>query len=103
MHLWAVIASAIEALPKKDSRLLLVLESLIVSSLKSRHKTIVNEAIQMWNRTFGALEYLEYPDSLRPVLLKLRTLTDLLLPAFPDGDDSEVSRMIVPRKAMRVD
>lgn len=97
MYLWAVIATAIEALPKFDSRLLLVLESLIVCSLKSRQKMIINEAIQMWNRTFGAVEYLEYPDPLRPVLLKLKKLTDLSLPAFPDGKDSEVSRMILQR------
>lgn len=97
MYLWTVIATAIEGLPKTDSRLLLILESLIVSGLKSRQRTIVNEAIKMWNRTFGAVEYLEYPDTLRPVLLKLRKLTDLLLPAFPDGNDSEVSRRVLLR------
>ncbi|MCJ1267116.1 hypothetical protein MMC22_007001 [Lobaria immixta] len=90
VYLWAIIAAAIEALPKMDSRLLLVLESLIGSSLKSRQKTIVNEAIHFWNRTFGAVEHLEYPDELRPVLLKLRKLTDLSLPAFPDRNDSEI-------------
>lgn len=97
IYLWTMTAAAIEALPKRDSRLLLVLEKLIVSSLKSRQKTIVNEAIQFWNRTFGAVEHLEYPDELRPTLLKLRKLTDLSLPAFPDGNESEVSRVILLR------
>lgn len=77
---------------------MLVLESLIVSSLRSRQRTVVNRAIQMWNRTFGAAEHLEYPDALRPVLLKLRKLTDLFLPSFPDMGDSEVSTMILLRE-----
>ncbi|MCJ1462990.1 hypothetical protein MMC07_001594 [Pseudocyphellaria aurata] len=102
IHLWTVIVASIETLPRIDSRLLLLLESLIVSSLKSRQKAVVNAAIQMWNRTFGAAEYLDYSEALRRVLLKLRQLTDLSLPAFPDRNDSEVRRMILIQKVMNV-
>lgn len=97
-----MIAASIETLPRIDNRQLRLLESLIVSSLKSRQKAVVNEAIQMWNRTFGAAEFLEYSEALCPVLLKLRKFTDLFLPAFPDGNDSEVRRTILiqrPRKS----
>ncbi len=83
-------AIAIEALPKIDSQLLSNIETLIIASLKSRQRVIVNESIQMWNRTFGIVDSLEYPVALRPVLLKLRVLTDILLPNFPDGVDSDV-------------
>lgn len=51
---------------------------------------IVNESKQTWNQTFGIVNCLEYPEALRPVLLKLRARTNILLPNFPEGMDSDV-------------
>lgn len=51
---------------------------------------IVNESKQTWNQTFGIVDCLEYPEALRPVLLKLRARTNILLPNFPEGMDSDV-------------
>lgn len=88
--MWAVIIIAIESLPKVDGGLLSTIETLIISSLRSRHKAILNQSILLWNRTFGSVDVLEYPNALRPVLLRLRTLTDLDLPNFTVDDDTEV-------------
>lgn len=51
---------------------------------------IVNGWIQTWNQTFGIVDCLEYPEALRPILLKLRARTNILLPNFPEGMDSDV-------------
>lgn len=90
--MWTVATTAIESLPKIDSGLLSIIETLILSSLKSRHKAFLNQSILLWNRTFGSLDELEYPIALRPVLLRLRTLTELQLPNFMAEENTEVSR-----------
>lgn len=69
-------------------RLLLVL---MTSSLGSRHRVIVNDAISLWNRTFGTADQLRYPDTLRITLLRLRSMTDIELPTFPEEDNADVS------------
>lgn len=89
-NLWAATTAAIERLPKIDGGLLSIIETLIVSSLRSRHKAVLNQSILFWNRTFGSVDGLEYPNALRPVLLRLRTLTELDLPNFTVDDDTEV-------------
>ena len=93
-QLWAVIATVIDSLPGKDSTMLQLLETLMVSSLRSRHKSIVNESIALWNRTFGVAEYLEYSDGLRAALLRVRSVTEILVPGLSEEDDIEV---YVPR------
>lgn len=90
MKLWAATTTAIESLPKIDSGLLSMIETFVVSSLKSRHKAFLNQSILLWNRTFGSVDGLEYPKALRPILLRLRTLTELELPNFTVDDDTEV-------------
>lgn len=93
-RLWAVLVTAINSLPGKDNTLLQLLENLMVSGLQSRHKTIVNECIVMWNRTFGAAEHLEYSVDLRAALLRIRSITDVLVPGLSEENDIEV---VVPR------
>ena len=93
MNLWAEVVTAIETSPKIDGRFLLAIETLMISSLKSKQKAVINESIQLWNQTFGTAKSLEYPASLLPVLVKLRTLTDISLPTFPKGIDIDVSTL----------
>lgn len=93
-QLWEVIVTAVDSLPGKDSTLLQLLENLMVSSLRSRHKSIINESIALWNRKFGVAEHLEYSDDLRAALLKLRSVTDILVPGLSEEDNIEVD---VPR------
>lgn len=90
-RLWAVIVTAINSLPGKDNTLLQLLENLMVSSFRSRHKSIVNESIMMWNRTFGAAEHLEYSADLRAAVLRLRSITEILVPGLPEENDIEVN------------
>lgn len=90
MNLWAEVVTAIEMAPKIDGKLLLIIETLMISSFKSKQRAVLNDLIHMWNRTFGATELLEYPPALLPFLLKLRQLTDLSLPNLPEGIDTDV-------------
>ena len=68
----------------------------MAASLRSRHKAILNNAILLWNLTFGRVEELEYPHALRPVLRRLRTLTEISLPNFAEEDSTEVRHVHVP-------
>ena len=63
----------------------------MISSLSSRHRSILNDAIVLWNGTFGTAETLEYSENLRKVLSRLNKVTELQLPTFPQEADSEVS------------
>ncbi|SLM33787.1 Telomere-associated protein Rif1, N-terminal [Lasallia pustulata] len=89
-QLCAVIVTAIDSLPRKDSKLLQVLETLIVSCLRSRHKSIVNESLALWNRTFGTAKHLEYSNDLRAALLRLRSITEVFVPGRSEEDEVEV-------------
>lgn len=48
----------------------------------------------MWNRTFGAAEHLEYSVDLRAALLRIRSITEILVPGLSEENDIEV---VVPR------
>lgn len=90
MDLWETTNIAIKASPRIDSQLLSNIETLIAANFRSRQKAIVNASIQTWNQTFGKVDRLEYPEALRPILLKLRARTNIVLPNFPEGIDSDV-------------
>lgn len=64
--------------------------TLITASLRSWHTTILNDAIQMWNRKFGCSEMLNYPDDLRSALLNLKMLTEVETPGLPDEQSQQV-------------
>lgn len=67
------------------------MEILICSGLESKHRTIVNSSIQLWNSTFGASqENLTYSPRLKDALLRLRPIAELQLPWFPESLESEV-------------
>lgn len=76
-----------------DTRFLFSIQEILVAGFRSRHKTVVNESILMWNSTFGAEGTLEYPEDLRTILQKLRSMTELRLPNFPEVNSEEVSRV----------
>ena len=89
-NLWAAVVPVIEQMPH-NSASLRSFQVLITSSLGSRHRFIVNDAIGLWNSTFGTADQLEYPDSLCMNLARLRSMTDIQLPTFPEKDDAVVS------------
>ena len=90
-RLWAEVVIAIEEFHDYNTRLLFRLQYLLLSGLRSRHKSLVNKAVQMWNGTFGCAKGLEYPENMRESLLKLRSLADLQLPSFVNTEIDEVS------------
>ncbi|MCJ1276738.1 hypothetical protein MMC21_004545 [Puttea exsequens] len=47
----------------------------------------------MWKDTFGSAESLEYPQEMRKILLKLRSLTDIRLPGLVEAEGDEVSKL----------
>jgi len=73
-----------------DSNVLFQLQSLISAALCSKHKSIVTSAINLWNRTFGMLCDLQYPEEVAKSLMRLRSVADLNLPNFPDLPEDQV-------------
>lgn len=74
-----------------DTRFLFSIQELVVAAFRSRHKAVVNKAVVMWNRTFGGQDTMEYPEDLITILQKLRSMTQLRLPNFPELNSEEVS------------
>ena len=110
-QLWLKVVKSIEQSTVFDTRYLLSIQELVVAGFRSRHKAVVNETIIMWNRTFGGEGALEYPEDLRAILQKLRYMTDLRLPNFPDSIGDDVSEFPfvfenlgadVPRSSIRL-
>ena len=89
--MWALVATVIESVPESGNDLLSEIGILVTASLRSRHKTILNDAVVMWNRTFGCVEALDYSEDLRRTLMKLKLMTDIDVPGFSEADEQEVS------------
>ncbi|KAL9127422.1 MAG: hypothetical protein Q9217_003691 [Psora testacea] len=87
--LWALVATIIESVPDSGNELLSTIDTLVTASLRSRHSAILNDAVIVWNRTFGCAETLIYTEDLRRALIKLRAVTDIDLPSFSETDEQE--------------
>lgn len=96
-NLSSVVSTAIEHFSNHDTRLLSSIRQLILSGLKSRHRSIVNQFIVMWNQTFGRATTLEYPEGLCGTLFRLQCTTDIQLPSFSAvvGDEVCVTKAIM--------
>ena len=90
--MWTKVVNSIEHSGVFDTKFLFGIQELVVAGFRSRHKAVVNESIAMWNNTFGVEASLEYPKDLKTILQKLRSLTELRLPDFPERNGEEVSR-----------
>lgn len=64
-----------------------------MAGFRSRHIAVVNQTIVMWNSTFGGEDSLQYPKDLRTILEKLRSVTELRLPNFPESHGEEVNEL----------
>ncbi|KAJ2976319.1 hypothetical protein NUW58_g8115 [Xylaria curta] len=58
------------------------IEQLLCCAFKSRHRYIVNTTVHLWNRGFENTSNLEYPGTLKDVLLSLRPYADITLPGL---------------------
>lgn len=85
--MWERLLPVVESLTRHDSEVLSNLSGLLSSGFESKHKRVVNATIKMWSTTFGAQTTLSYPARLRTALGRLRTVADITLPGFPEGDD----------------
>lgn len=66
------------------SSMLRRIDTLLAAGMESKHRSIVNLTIELWNSTFGNSEAkLEYTQVLVDAIVRLRPITDLLLPDFP--------------------
>ncbi|KAI0144594.1 hypothetical protein GGR57DRAFT_327873 [Xylariaceae sp. FL1272] len=59
-----------------------VIEQLLCCAFKSKHRHTVNSAVTLWNRGFEHAEEIEYPETLREVLLSVRAYADIVLPGL---------------------
>jgi hypothetical protein len=84
--IWEKLLPTIQSLPRHDSEMLSNLEALLSCGLESRRKGTVNATITTWNATFGKQSSLTYPSRLRTALAKLKTISDISLPTFPQDD-----------------
>ena len=91
-----MVVTSIENTVVFDTRFLFSIQELMVASFRSRHKSIVSQSVAMWNNTFGMEDALEYPEDLRTIFQKLRSVTVLRLPSFHEQDGGEVSRLSLP-------
>ena len=94
-EMWQTVMTAIQNLPAFSTSTLSKHQHLLLSSLRSRHRSIANDSLEMWNRTFGCAECLEYPDELRTLLTKLQPVTELVLPTFSGTEDDEVRKLLL--------
>ncbi|KAE9367261.1 hypothetical protein N431DRAFT_385492 [Stipitochalara longipes BDJ] len=93
LALWATIMKIIPKLSGlyTHTKILSELEPLICSGLESKHKSIVNNSIKLWNSVFGDCKVgLEYPELIKAALLRLRPLADIQMPSFAESLESEL-------------
>ncbi|KAI1109418.1 Rap1-interacting factor 1 N terminal-domain-containing protein [Nemania sp. NC0429] len=58
------------------------IEQLLCCAFKSKHRHIVNSAVLLWNRAFENATDIQYPATLKTVLLSLRSYADIALPGL---------------------
>lgn len=80
-------------LPLHPNAKLRVMEDILCAGFQSRSKNIAELTIAAWNRAFGPLDMLEYPEKLCGVLARLKRHVDIELLAFKipetDADDTD--------------
>ncbi|KAF3892065.1 Telomere length regulator protein [Trichophyton interdigitale] len=79
----------ITSLRTTNSETLEQLASLMTAGFESRHKSIVNKFISMWNASFGLEKNLSYPASLEAILRRLKPFVEIQLPGFPERTEPE--------------
>ncbi|KAL8989903.1 MAG: hypothetical protein Q9177_001315 [Variospora cf. flavescens] len=88
--MWEIIVDTIKSVAKPESSSLAFISDLLAAGFRSRHKTIVNDLVVVWNHSFGKAKALEYPATLHHVLARIRLSTEVELPGFVDDETTEV-------------
>ncbi|KAI0444930.1 Rap1-interacting factor 1 N terminal-domain-containing protein [Xylaria telfairii] len=58
------------------------IEQLLCCAFKSKHRHMVNTAVLLWNQGFENASEIQYPETLKDVLLSLRSYVDIALPGL---------------------
>ncbi|KAI0457415.1 Rap1-interacting factor 1 N terminal-domain-containing protein [Xylaria acuta] len=58
------------------------IEQLLCCAFRSKHRHIVNTAALLWNQGFENASEIQYPETLKDVLLSLRSYVDIALPGL---------------------
>lgn len=89
---WNLICSRLTTVLESydSSKVLADMTALLCSGLESKHRSIVSQAVRLWNSTFGSSKQtLTYPDRVKDALLRLHSVADLQLPFFPESLESQ--------------
>ncbi|KAI0410107.1 Rap1-interacting factor 1 N terminal-domain-containing protein [Xylaria palmicola] len=58
------------------------IEQLLCCAFRSKHRRVVNAAVLLWNQSFENASEIQYPETLKDVLLSLRPYVDITLPGL---------------------
>ncbi|KAI0521473.1 Rap1-interacting factor 1 N terminal-domain-containing protein [Xylaria bambusicola] len=61
------------------------IEPLLCCAFRSKHRHIVNNAVLLWNRSFDSASEVDYPATLKNVLLSLRSYVEITLPGLDNS------------------
>ncbi|XP_033103154.1 telomere-associated protein RIF1-like [Anneissia japonica] len=67
-----------------DNKLLMILSPILEKTISHPKGSFKSQSVLFWNATFGKAKQLDYPDSIKPVLNKVKKETPLLLPSWSD-------------------
>ncbi|CAH1788856.1 unnamed protein product [Owenia fusiformis] len=98
--LWLDICSCIQGRYTSlyDSEFLAHISPLLQQTLCHPRRQIKTQAITFWSATFAKSSELDYPESLKPVLIKAKAKTSLKLPGFDSSsvatiEETQISQM----------
>lgn len=77
-----MVTDKIRNLPRFDTALLSTLSTLIVAGLSCKQRVLLTLSVNTWNSTFGLVTDIVYPDNLRGILLRLRSIALLQASGF---------------------
>ncbi|KAI0599829.1 Rap1-interacting factor 1 N terminal-domain-containing protein [Biscogniauxia sp. FL1348] len=81
-NLWDRICSLFEDSGSLDNFQLDAIEPLLCSAFRSKHRHVVNTISTLWNRAFEQADTIEYPETLKEVLISLQPYVDIVLPGL---------------------
>ncbi|TPX17230.1 uncharacterized protein E0L32_003348 [Thyridium curvatum] len=80
--LWDKVCNILGNVESPDMVPLDELEPLLSAAFESKHRHIVNTVSTAWNRIFDHAEEINYPETLKNILLSRRSVVDLVLPGL---------------------
>lgn len=100
--LWKQTLSLLNQQAPHDTRLLEVVEDLLLAGLDNRQKPVVNATITFWNGSFGRQTEIQYPQKLAKVLLSLKPVAAISLPGWQENkiegqnEEGKQQRQVTP-------